>query len=147
MYYSDIDGPVEAVQQALMIKGYTCHDDGPPTSNGLGGELNDESNCGFYWRKGNGGKSTRIIQRRVSMNPTRTLFSRMNGLASRRLLNDGNAIPLVGFGVYNTRPGKETEQSVLWALDVSSCCMPWPPTSMLPANPHCHAFIGWLSSY
>ncbi|KAJ8659795.1 hypothetical protein O0I10_004388 [Lichtheimia ornata] len=36
---------------------------------------------------------------------------------ARRLLNDGNAIPLVGFGVYNTRPGKETEQSVLWALD------------------------------
>ncbi|CDH50897.1 glyoxal reductase [Lichtheimia corymbifera JMRC:FSU:9682] len=58
-----------------------------------------------------------IIRRRVSMNPTRTLFSRMNGLASRRLLNDGNAIPLVGFGVYNTRPGKETEQAVLWALD------------------------------
>lgn len=87
-----------------------------------------------------------IIRRRVSMNRTRTLFSRMNGLASRRLLNDGNAIPLVGFGVYNTRPGKETEQAVLWALDVS-CCMPWQPPPMLQLTYHWHAFIGWLSSY
>lgn len=63
-----------------------------------------------------------IICRRVSMNPTRTLFSRMKSLASKRLLNDGNAIPCVGFGVYNSRPGKETEQSVLWALDVSCVC-------------------------
>ncbi|KAI9248289.1 putative reductase [Phascolomyces articulosus] len=41
----------------------------------------------------------------------------ITGLASRRQLNDGNAIPCVGFGVYNSTPGPETEQAVLWALE------------------------------
>ena len=49
------------------------------------------------------------------------LFNTMTtitGLSSRRQFNDGNAIPCVGFGVYNSTPGPETEQAVLWALEV-----------------------------
>ncbi|KAI8142890.1 aldo/keto reductase [Fennellomyces sp. T-0311] len=41
----------------------------------------------------------------------------ITNLTSKRALNDGNAIPCVGFGVYNTKPGRETEESVLWALE------------------------------
>ncbi|KAI8368199.1 aldo/keto reductase [Radiomyces spectabilis] len=48
------------------------------------------------------------------------LFSaRMTSLTSvqsRIKLTDGHTIPCVGFGVYNMRPGKETEQSALCAL-------------------------------
>ncbi|ORY91161.1 glyoxal reductase [Syncephalastrum racemosum] len=41
----------------------------------------------------------------------------LTSVASKRTLNDGNTIPCVGFGVYNTLPGQETVQSVLWALE------------------------------
>ncbi|KAI9323454.1 glyoxal reductase [Dichotomocladium elegans] len=44
----------------------------------------------------------------------------LKGLANQRILNDGNGIPCIGFGVYNAQPGKETEQAVLWALEVIS---------------------------
>jgi diketogulonate reductase-like aldo/keto reductase len=39
-----------------------------------------------------------------------------NGRA--RLLRDGNALPLLGLGVWQVRPGKETENAVRWALEV-----------------------------
>jgi diketogulonate reductase-like aldo/keto reductase len=35
-----------------------------------------------------------------------------------RLLRDGNEIPLLGLGVWQTRPGKETEDAVRWALEL-----------------------------
>jgi diketogulonate reductase-like aldo/keto reductase len=35
-----------------------------------------------------------------------------------RLLRDGNEIPLLGLGVWQTRPGGETEDAVRWALEV-----------------------------
>ncbi|KAJ2963372.1 hypothetical protein NQZ79_g1592 [Umbelopsis isabellina] len=38
-------------------------------------------------------------------------------LQSKRKLNDGNEIPVLGFGVYQSNPGDETEQAVLWALE------------------------------
>jgi hypothetical protein len=41
-------------------------------------------------------------------------------LQSTRKLNDGNEIPALGFGVYQSEPGDETEQAVLWALEVSA---------------------------
>ncbi|KAG0173515.1 hypothetical protein DFQ28_008213 [Apophysomyces sp. BC1034] len=41
----------------------------------------------------------------------------ITNVASKRRLNDGNEIPCVGFGVYNSNPGQETEQAVLWALE------------------------------
>jgi diketogulonate reductase-like aldo/keto reductase len=34
-----------------------------------------------------------------------------------RLLRDGNEIPLLGLGVWQTRPGGETEDAVRWALE------------------------------
>ena len=37
-------------------------------------------------------------------------------LASRRPLNDGNQIPLLGLGVYLAQANGETEQACLWAL-------------------------------
>ena len=37
-------------------------------------------------------------------------------LASRRPLNDGNQIPLLGLGVYLAQTNGETEQACLWAL-------------------------------
>jgi diketogulonate reductase-like aldo/keto reductase len=41
-------------------------------------------------------------------------------LQTKRKLNDGNEIPVLGFGVYQSEPGDETEQAVLWALEVSA---------------------------
>ncbi|CAO3678042.1 unnamed protein product [Umbelopsis ramanniana] len=38
-------------------------------------------------------------------------------LQSTRKLNDGNEIPALGFGVYQSEPGDETEQAVLLALE------------------------------
>ncbi len=35
-----------------------------------------------------------------------------------RVLADGNAMPLLGLGVWQVRPGKETEQAVGWALEL-----------------------------
>jgi diketogulonate reductase-like aldo/keto reductase len=35
-----------------------------------------------------------------------------------RLLRDGNEIPLLGLGVWQTRPGRETEDAVRWALEL-----------------------------
>lgn len=32
-------------------------------------------------------------------------------------LNDGNEIPQLGLGVYQSKPGEETKQAVLWALE------------------------------
>jgi methylglyoxal/glyoxal reductase len=40
-------------------------------------------------------------------------------LQSTRKLNDGNEIPALGFGVYQSEPGDETEQAVLLALEVN----------------------------
>lgn len=40
-------------------------------------------------------------------------------LQTTRKLNDGNEIPALGFGVYQSEPGDETEQAVLWALEVT----------------------------
>lgn len=39
-------------------------------------------------------------------------------LQANHTLNDGRAIPALGFGVYQTEPGDETVQAVLWALEV-----------------------------
>lgn len=41
-------------------------------------------------------------------------------LTSRKPLNDGNAIPVFGLGVYVTEPGAETYNAVKWALEVST---------------------------
>jgi methylglyoxal/glyoxal reductase len=38
--------------------------------------------------------------------------------APRVRLNQGNSIPLLGLGVYQTRPGAETQQAVTWALEL-----------------------------
>jgi diketogulonate reductase-like aldo/keto reductase len=35
-----------------------------------------------------------------------------------RLLRDGNEIPLLGLGVWQVRPGRETEDAVRWALEL-----------------------------
>lgn len=41
-------------------------------------------------------------------------------LTSRKPLNDGNAIPAFGLGVYVTEPGAETYNAVKWALEVGT---------------------------
>ena len=38
-------------------------------------------------------------------------------LTSTKTLNNGIKIPVLGFGVYKTAKGTETEQAVLWALE------------------------------
>jgi diketogulonate reductase-like aldo/keto reductase len=40
-------------------------------------------------------------------------------LQSTHKLNDGNEIPALGFGVYQSEPGDETEQAVIMALEVN----------------------------
>lgn len=37
-------------------------------------------------------------------------------LTSRVKLNDGNSYPRLGLGVYESEPGEETFNAVLWAL-------------------------------
>ncbi|KAK4057953.1 hypothetical protein OIO90_001172 [Microbotryomycetes sp. JL221] len=41
----------------------------------------------------------------------------MTSLTSRVQLNDGNSIPQFGLGVYESEPGQETYNAVLWALE------------------------------
>ncbi|MCI4370523.1 MAG: aldo/keto reductase [Thermoplasmata archaeon] len=38
--------------------------------------------------------------------------------STRVRLNQGNSIPLLGLGVYQSRPGAETQQAVAWALEL-----------------------------
>lgn len=54
-------------------------------------------------------------------------------LQSTRKLNDGNEIPALGFGVYQSEPGDETEQAVLLALEVNwdYWCTEWLLTNVL----------------
>lgn len=78
-----------------------------------------------------GGYSRSIVfrNRRYLFHQTRQTMASPTGLTSKRKLNDGNEIPVIGFGVYNAKPGNETEQAVKWALEVfvislSRLCFP-----------------------
>ncbi|KAL1932793.1 hypothetical protein VTP01DRAFT_8471 [Rhizomucor pusillus] len=66
-----------------------------------------------------GGYSRSIVfrNRRYLFHQTRQTMASPTGLTSKRKLNDGNEIPVIGFGVYNAKPGNETEQAVKWALE------------------------------
>ena len=41
-----------------------------------------------------------------------------------RKLSDGNDMPLLGLGVWQVEPGRETEDSVRWALELGYRHMP-----------------------
>lgn len=107
------------------------------------------------WRAGESPDCIRQARRARLGSPTPFLSSlrvmSLTSVASKRTLNDGNAIPCVGFGVYNTRPGSETVQSVLWALEVAGDSVNYSPILILYSSvihaclPELH--VGRLPSY
>lgn len=67
----------------------------------------------------------------------------LEGLQSFVVLNNGRQMPALGFGVYAMEAGEETENAVLWALEVTEAIVPVAESilSILLDRGHTHASV------